>query len=580
MDKKLVTIIGIALLLFVMPASLWAWCWIRDTGLSDDHCTTGSYQQNCCDGTLRKWLDGNMTYYISTSTDDLLEGYIEAGMQRWNNIDRSYFTFDRGTPDTAVWEFGNDNINLVNIDSSFCAHTGYCGMGILGFSGTFTTGSGASYRAVESDIILNGEEFAWGDGSSGTEYTEAVVAHEGGHSAGLSHPGSECNSSGSSGCGPEFEEATMFWNYSMGLPTNKASLELDEVAALVYGYPRSSFRVRVLNSLANPIIGAEVLLLGSAAPVNGSSIDDGGSVYGDVTDASVLFGDDAVSSTYVDSSPFNDTDSNGYTNYINPVHADFSVQATAGGATDTSVVSGLVAGTSELEITLGTTSYDFAGPTVAVTSHTNNQAVGTATITLAGTATDSGHGDSGVSQVTVNGGTADNGTATGSNTANWSRDVTLSTGNNTITIVAYDDSSESNTTTRTITIVYDTTAPTVDGVSPADGSSGVSANTNFGVVFSEAMNPSTINTSTFLVDNGVTGTVTYIAGSRTAIFVPSAPLADDMTYTATLTTGIQDGVGLPMAADFTWSISTGAVMSGGSGDGGGGGCFIGTATSR
>ena len=571
--------IWIGLLLCMLPSSLWAWCWIRDTLTTDTNCSGGLVQQDCCDGYLRIWSGGSMTYQISTSTSALLVSDIEAGMNRWTNVAMADFTFTRGA-DTAVWEFGNDTINLINIDSSFCAHTGYCGMGILGFSGTFTTGSGASYRAVESDIILNGEEFTWGDGTGGDEYTEAVIAHEGGHSAGLSHPGSECNSTGSSGCGPEFEEATMFWNYSMGQPTDKATLELDEVAALVYGYPRSSFRVRVLNSLANPIIGAEVLLLDSAAPVNGSSIDEGGSVYGDVTDASVLFGNDVVSSTYVDSSPFNDTDSNGYTNYINPVHADFSVQAIAGGATDTSLVNSLVAGTSELAITLSTTSDDFAGPSVAVTSHINNQTVSTSTITLAGTATDSGRGDSGISQVTVNGDAADNGTATGSNAASWSRDVLLSVGANTITIVAYDDSSESNTTTRTITINYDTTAPAVVAVSPTDGSTGVAINANFGVAFSEAMNPSSINTSTFMVDNGVTGTVTYSAATCSATFVPSAPLANDTTYTATLTTGIQDAVGLPMAAVYTWSISTGASTGGGSGDGGGGGCFVGTTTSR
>jgi nicotinamide mononucleotide (NMN) deamidase PncC len=93
------------------------------------------------------------------------------------------------------------------------------------------------------------------------------------------------------------------------------------------------------------------------------------------------------------------------------------------------------------------------------------------------------------------------------------------------------------------------------------------------------MTPATINTSTLLVDNGVTGSVTYSAGSHTAVFVPSAPLAYNTTYTATVTTGVQDGVGLPMAANFTWSITTGAPP-GGSGDGGGGGCFVGAAASR
>ncbi len=579
MKNRIGRLIWIALLLCMMPTSLWAWCWIRDTGNTQDNCSGANYQQDCCDGNLRKWTVGSMTYQISNPITGTLEGYIDAGMNRWSSIVMSDFEFIKGANTNTVL-YGNDGVNIINIDSDFSTNTGIpSGSGVLGVSGTFTTVPGPGYEAVDSDIILNAEDYTWGDGTGGTENTEAVIAHEGGHNAGLSHPGSECLSAGSSGCGPEFEESTMFWNYSMGQPTNKATLELDEVAALVYGYPRSSFRVRVLNTLANPIIGAEVLLLDSAAPVNGSSIDEGGSVYGDVTDAGVLLGDDVISATYVDASPFDDTDSSGYTNYVNPVNLNFSVQAIAGAASATNAVAGLAAGTSELAITLSTTSTDFAGPVVAVTSHTNGQAVGTANITLAGTATDSGRGDSGISEVTVNGVSADNGSAAGTGTANWSLDVTLSQGSNTITIIAYDDSTEINPSTQVVTITYDTTQPTVVTVSPADGSTGVAVNANFGVAFSEAMNPSTVNTSTFLVDNGVTGTVSYDTATYTAMLVPSSPLANNTTYTATLTADIQDAVGLPLAGNYTWSISTG-TPPGGSGDDGGSGCFIDAAAAR
>src|SRR5690242_5194866 len=49
-------------------------------------------------------------------------------------------------------------------------------------------------------------------------------------------------------------------------------------------------------------------------------------------------------------------------------------------------------------------------------------------------------------------------------------------------------------------------APTVVLVAPQ--ANGVGTNREIAVVFSQAMNPATINTSTFLVD-GVTGGVTY-----------------------------------------------------------------------
>ena len=85
----------------------------------------------------------------------------------------------------------------------------------------------------------------------------------------------------------------MYWNYSypLGVPTNKASLELDDVASLIYGYPVSTLRVRVLNSGGSPVSGATVALSGTASPVNGGSIAQGGSVYGDITAS--LVGDGA-----------------------------------------------------------------------------------------------------------------------------------------------------------------------------------------------------------------------------------------------------------------------------------------------
>jgi hypothetical protein len=379
----------------------------------------------------------------------------------------------------------------------------------------------------------------------------------------------------------------MYWNYDDGQPTDKATLELDDIAALVYGYPKSTLRVRVLNTESTPrgIIGAKVRLINSAAPVNGTSIETGGSVRGDISyvTSQPEFGNGDGSLTYSTESPFNETDSDGNTtNTIHPVTAELSVEATAGALSSGVQAHTVVDGNSTLIVSITTLETDFAGPTVAVTSHTSGQTVGTANITLAGTATDSGRGGSGISKVTVDGVSADNDSAAGSATANWSRDITLVDENEPtrIEIVAYDNqASEPNSSTLTLYITYDTDPPDVSSVSPVNGATEVAVNANFGVAFSEAINPSSINTSTFLVDNGVTGTVIYNTGSHTAIFVPSAPLAHNTTYTATLTTGIQDAVDLHLAADFTWSITTGAPP-GGSGGGGGGVCFVGTAASR
>src|ERR1017187_5913595 len=84
--------------------------------------------------------------------------------------------------------------------------------------------------------------------------------------------------------------------------------------------------------------------------------------------------------------------------------------------------------------------------------------------------------------------------------------------------------------------------PTVTSVTPPNGATGVCPNTLVTASFSEAMNPATINTTTFTLTGPgttpVTGVVTY-AGS-TATFTPSSPLALSTLYTAAITTGAQD----------------------------------------
>jgi peptidyl-Asp metalloendopeptidase len=107
---------------------------------------------------------------------------------------------------------------------------------------------------------------------------------------------------------------------------------------------------------------------------------------------------------------------------------------------------------------------DATGPQLTITSPANNQTVSTGTITVSGTATDGGRGDSGISSVTVNGVRATGDTATGLATANWSRTITLSPGANTITVVAKDNSAAQNSTTLTITVNLGT--PTSSNPSP------------------------------------------------------------------------------------------------------------------
>src|SRR3984957_13655233 len=103
--------------------------------------------------------------------------------------------------------------------------------------------------------------------------------------------------------------------------------------------------------------------------------------------------------------------------------------------------------------------------------------------------------------------------------------------------------------------------PVVVANSPANGATGVAVTTSITVTFDEPVNPTTANSSTFVVTGHagtpVLGTITY-SGS-TATFPPNSPLAASSTYTATITTGVQDPAGIALAANFVWTFATGTI---------------------
>jgi len=116
---------------------------------------------------------------------------------------------------------------------------------------------------------------------------------------------------------------------------------------------------------------------------------------------------------------------------------------------------------------------------------------------------------------------------------------------------------ESGRSSQVSVLTLDTTAPTVfSSTTPQNGANNVDINPFITVTFSESMNASTITTDTFTLDNGASGTVTYNALSRTARYLPLSSLKNNTTYTATITTGVKDLAGNPLASNFTWSFST------------------------
>jgi ice-binding like protein/Big-like domain-containing protein len=125
----------------------------------------------------------------------------------------------------------------------------------------------------------------------------------------------------------------------------------------------------------------------------------------------------------------------------------------------------------------------------------------------------------------------------------------------------------------------DTTRPRVAGTVPATTTPGptlaVPINSAITATFSESMAPATINNTSFTVTCASpcvspTGTVSYEAGARTAVFTPSAPLTVAATYTATVTTAATDLAGnalagnqaaLPAASNYVWTFTTAAASA-------------------
>jgi hypothetical protein len=103
--------------------------------------------------------------------------------------------------------------------------------------------------------------------------------------------------------------------------------------------------------------------------------------------------------------------------------------------------------------------------------------------------------------------------------------------------------------------------PGVASVTPPTGSAVVCPNTPVvTATFNKAMNPATINASTFtLADSSgasVAGTPSLDSTGLVATFTPTNALAVKTTFTATITTGAMDTFGNTLAANFTWTFTT------------------------
>ncbi|MBU2446169.1 MAG: T9SS type A sorting domain-containing protein [Bacteroidetes bacterium] len=170
------------------------------------------------------------TYQLNTSTLPEFIPTIEASAEQWNNVEASYFIFQRGE-NTSVSSVANDGINLVYFDM---AGSNFSDPNVIAFSSTFTTTAGG-YQAIGSDLVWNGRDFTPGlKGELNKIDLLSVMTHEFGHHTGIDHTG--LPSGASSGCGPQNNRAVMWYAVSRG-DTSRRYLHPEDIMAIASLYP-------------------------------------------------------------------------------------------------------------------------------------------------------------------------------------------------------------------------------------------------------------------------------------------------------------------------------------------------------
>lgn len=109
--------------------------------------------------------------------------------------------------------------------------------------------------------------------------------------------------------------------------------------------------------------------------------------------------------------------------------------------------------------------------------------------------------------------------------------------------------------------VVNSDSPTVTLTNPLDNATGIELNKQIVVTFSEEMNETTINTTTFTLKQGATavaGNVSY--GGTSATFAPANNLPSNTVFTGTITTGAKNMGGLALAANYVFSFTTGDLL--------------------
>jgi len=129
-----------------------------------------------------------------------------------------------------------------------------------------------------------------------------------------------------------------------------------------------------------------------------------------------------------------------------------------------------------------------------------------------------------------------------------------------------DSTGNALTADRVWTFTIENTPPTVTAISPASGATGVSRTANATATFSEAMDASTISTSTVELRNAsnnlIAAAVSYSTSTRVVTLNPTSTLPANANYTVTIKGGttdprVKDVAGNALATSRVWTFRTG-----------------------
>ncbi|MGA2351153.1 MAG: Ig-like domain-containing protein [Terracidiphilus sp.] len=112
-----------------------------------------------------------------------------------------------------------------------------------------------------------------------------------------------------------------------------------------------------------------------------------------------------------------------------------------------------------------------------------------------------------------------------------------------------------------------TAAPTVAITSPVSSPENMNVPLNqlISATFSEPMNSASIISANFTLTGpgttSVSGLVNYAAIGNELVFEPSGNLQPNTTYTATITTGVENAADQPLANKYVWTFETGTTLN-------------------